>query len=235
MSVEVNIISSGSNGNSVLYQKKVMVDCGLAYKYVKSQLTTDLSCLLYSHRHSDHFREATYKHLVNDFPNLVILCGSFMKELIEGLETDSRANVVYCEPNKWYRVGDIEVSPFILYHDCPNYGWRIKVDGKKIFHATDTFTLDNIIARDYDLYVLEGNFDEDTIKKEIDESIEKGEFTYKIGAQNSHLSFQRAYRFYYLNKKDDSELRIMHKSRQYEEEDIYEKYIKGKLNLVEGS
>ena len=40
-----------------------------------------------------------------------------------------------------------------------NVGYRVLFDNYKVFYATDTRTLDGISARNYDLYLVEGNYD----------------------------------------------------------------------------
>jgi len=212
MSVKFDLISTGSKGNAIVYEDEVLVDVGVSYKYLVGHLN-DVKVLLMTHRHSDHFRIATIKHLLKDNPNVVILCGDWFKPLLEGLEM---AHIVYCEHNKWYRVGNIEVSPFLLYHDVDNFGWRIKINGKRIFHATDTVTLDGIYAKGYDLYGIEFHHDELIIEKQIEEKVEAGMFCYEIGARNSHLSFQNAQRWINENKGKDSQVIKLHYSNKYE-------------------
>lgn len=225
--VEYKLISTGSKGNAIIYENTILVDCGVSYKLLADEIS-DVKILLLTHDHADHVRIPVLKRLVRDLPNLVIMCGQWLEYATKGLET---SRIVYCEFGKSYKVGNNIFSMVKAFHDTENCGWKIQIGDKKIFHMTDTYTLDGVSAKDYDLYVLEGNFDEETIQREIEEAYEKGEFTYKVGVPNSHLSFQKAYRFFYLNKKNDSELKIIHMSRQYEEENIYEKYIKDKLKF----
>lgn len=212
MPVKYDLISTGSSGNAIVYEDVVLVDVGISYKYMVERVGSVKVALL-THRHSDHLRIATIKHLVKDLPNVVIMCGEWLKSSLEGLEM---AHIVYCDMNKWYRVGNIEVSPFSLYHDVPNCGWRIKVNGKKIFHATDTVTLDGIEAKGYSLYGVEFHHDNMIIEKQIEDKINAGVFCYEIGAKNSHLSFQDAQRWVNENKSQDSEVIKLHYSNKYE-------------------
>lgn len=217
MSVKYDLISSGSSGNAIVYEDVILVDAGVSYKYLVGHLN-DVKILLLTHRHSDHFKTATIKHLVKDYPNLVIMCGEWLKHLLDGLET---ANVMVCEFGKWYRVGDVQVSMVMAYHDVKNCGWRIFVNNKKIFHLTDTYTVDGISAKDYDCIAIESHHDEMQIEKDIEDKINQGVFCYEIGARNSHLSFQKAQKFINENRKEDTIVLKLHISGKYLDDEKY--------------
>ena len=117
---------------------------------------------------------------------------------------------------KIYDYGAFKVSPIKLYHDVPNFGWRIFLpNGKKIFHATDTVHLEGITAKGYDLYAIEHNYCEEYIQQAIEEARANGEYTHAYGNINTHLSIQQARAFIEANRKESSEVLELHKSRSF--------------------
>ena len=139
----------------------------------------------------DHFNFQTIKTLMTNRPTLRIGCGEWMAKYLEGIK-----NVDIYEIGKVYDYGSFKVSPVKLYHDCENFGYRIFKGNYKIIHCTDTSHLEGIIAKDYDLFCIESNYNAETIQTQIESKEAKGEFSYKRGAINSHLSEQQCNDFF---------------------------------------
>lgn len=201
-----NILSSGSTGNAIIYFDNILTDCGVPFSSLKQYLY-NIQIVLLSHIHGDHFNISTLKKLAFERPTLRFGCGIHMAEYMEGFK-----NVDFYEPGKIYDYGNFRISPVKLYHDIPNFGFRIFKDGKRILHCTDTSHLIGIEAKNYDLYMLESNYDEDTVFDIIKAKEERGEFAHQKGAINSHLSFQQANDFFYKNKGENSQLIRLHQS-----------------------
>jgi len=201
-----NIINTGSKGNAVIYFDKILLDCGVPFSSLKPYLY-DIQLVLLSHIHNDHFSLQTLKRLVFERPSLRIGCGQHMVEYLEEFK-----NVDVYEPGKIYDYGSFKVSPVILYHDVPNFGYRLFQDDEKILHATDTVHLEGISAKNYDLYCLESNYDAETVYEIIREKEARGEYAHQKGAINSHLSFQQANDFFFKNKGENSVLVRLHES-----------------------
>lgn len=49
--IEYDVLATGSTGNCVIIEKKIMVDCGVSFKTVESHLD-DVKLLLLTHIHS---------------------------------------------------------------------------------------------------------------------------------------------------------------------------------------
>ena len=109
--------------------------------------------------------------------------------------------------------GRFSISPFKLYHDVQNCGYRIFKDEVKIFHATDTAHLQGISAKEYDLYAIEHNYNEDTVYDIIREQESQGKFAHQRGSINSHLSEQQARDFIFKNKKESSQILRLHETK----------------------
>lgn len=201
------IIASGSTGNAVIYHKSILVDCGVPWSFLKPFLK-DIQLVLLTHSHSDHINVQTIRKLAYERPTIRVGCGEWMKEYLEGIK-----NVDYYEPGQIYNYGCFSVSPIVLYHDVKNFGYRIFKDGTKIIHCTDTAHLQGIIAKDYNLYCIESNYNEDTVFQIIEKLESEGKFAHQRGAINSHLSEQQCNDFFFSNKGPESKLVRLHETK----------------------
>lgn len=209
-----NVISSGSSGNAVIYDKKILVDCGVSFKALQPYVS-DLRVVLLTHIHSDHFKLRTLHKLQIHRPNLRIACCEWFLQELPMLK-----NIDVLEIGKLYDYGGFKVSPVKLYHDVPNCGWRIFLtpSGKlttKIFHATDTAHLEGITAQHYDLYAIEHNYDEEKAEKAIAEAKTEGTYCHAVGSTQTHLSIQQARAFIEKNANEYSQILELHKSKQF--------------------
>ena len=208
--IPTRVISSGSEGNAVIYDNAIMVDCGVTLKAL-NDVKRSLKIILLTHKHGDHLKLRTLQRLQSERPTLRIACADFLLERLEGLN-----NIDILQVGRLYDYGAFKVSPVKLYHDVPNVGWRIFLNnGQKIFHATDTAHLEGITAKGYDLYAIEHNYCEEYIQQAIEEARANGEYTHAYGNINTHLSIQQARAFIEANRKEISEVLELHKSRSF--------------------
>ena len=208
--IQTQVISSGSDGNAVIYNNAIMVDCGVSLKALQ-EVKRSLKIVLLTHKHSDHLKIRTLQRLQAERPALRIACGDFLLEELPCIK-----NIDVLQVGKIYDYGAFKVSPIKLYHDVPNFGWRIFLpNGQKIFHATDTVHLEGITAKGYDLYAIEHNYCEEYIQQAIEEARANGEYTHAYGNINTHLSIQQARAFIEANRKESSEVLELHKSRSF--------------------
>ena len=204
------VINSGSEGNAVIYNNAIMVDCGVTLKALEA-VKRSLKIVLLTHKHSDHLKIRTLQRLQAERPTLRVACGDFLLEELPCIK-----NIDVLQVGKIYDYGAFKVSPVKLYHDVPNFGWRIFLNsGQKIFHATDTVHLEGITAKGYDLYSIEHNYCEEYIQQAIEEARANGEYTHAYGNINTHLSIQQARAFIEKNRKESSEVLELHKSRSF--------------------
>ena len=208
--IQAKVISSGSEGNAVIYNNAIMVDCGVSLKALQ-EVKRSLKIVLLTHKHSDHLKIRTLQRLQAERPTLRVACGDFLLEELPCIK-----NIDVLQVGKIYDYGAFKVSPIKLYHDVPNFGWRIFLpNGQKIFHATDTVHLEGITAKGYDLYAIEHNYCEEYIQQAIEEARANGEYTHAYGNINTHLSIQQARAFIEANRKESSEVLELHKSRSF--------------------
>ena len=208
--IQTQVISSGSEGNAVIYNNAIMVDCGVSLKALQ-EVKRSLKIVLLTHKHGDHLKIRTLQRLQAERPALRVACGDFLLEELPCIK-----NIDVLQVGKIYDYGAFKVSPIKLYHDVPNFGWRIFLpNGQKIFHATDTVHLEGITAKGYDLYAIEHNYCEEYIQEAIEEAPANGEYTHAYGNINTHLSIQQARAFIEANRKESSEVLELHKSRSF--------------------
>lgn len=186
-----NVISTGSKGNAVLLDGMILLDCGVPYKLIEPYVR-DLRLVLLTHIHGDHFNPATIRRLHKERPTLRFGCCEWLAVPLLDAGVSAKCIDVYNQ-DMVYSYGAISVSPFWLAHDVQNCGYRIlSDDGYKALYATDTGSLDGIVARGYDLYMIEANHTEAEIAERIKRKTEAGEFVYEYRAAAGHLSKEKA-------------------------------------------
>lgn len=204
-----NVISSGSHGNCEIAFKSIMIDAGVPYLAIKPFIK-DLQLVLLSHFHFDHFNTTTIHKLAYERPTLRFGCGSWMVPYLTGIK-----NIDVYEFGKWYDYGSFKIAIGKSYHDVPNCFYRLEKNGYKIFRATDTFTLEGITAKGYDLFCIESNYTEDAIWERIRDKESRGEFAHERGSIDTHLSEQQCNDFFYSNKGPESKLIRLHETKSY--------------------
>lgn len=78
---------------------------------------------------------------------------------------------------------------------------------------TDTGTLEGIKAKDYDLYLVEGNYDEDEIAERIKQKEENEEFINEYRVIETHLSIQETTNWLLENMNDNSVYEFIHQHK----------------------
>ena len=191
--MNINIIGTGSSGNAILFDDSVLLDTGLPFKELEPYVN-DIHTVLLTHQHGDHLNVTTVRklHLANN--DIKFCCGEFIqKNLIDlGLPKE---NIVIVERGEYYRRYGLIFSPVSLYHDVPNFGYRIINDDYKHFHATDTAHLKGISCKDYDSATVECNHERTAALKIIEDKAISGEFCHLKRAIETHLSVDKAVDF----------------------------------------
>lgn len=124
-----------------------------------------------------------------------------------------KKNIYILELGKKYNLGKYIIEPVMAVHDVPNFGYKIEIvkDNYKIFHITDTSSIDHIEAKNYNLYCLEANYlTDEELREKIKEQEEKGEFSYYNRVLETHLSQLQALNWLNENKGVESEYCFIH-------------------------
>jgi len=202
-----NVIATGSTGNAVLYDGSILVDCGVSYSTIKPYVNS-LGLVVLTHVHNDHCNLGTIKKLSFERPSLRFACGEWMIPYLKCVR-----NVDFLELNNWYDYGQFKIMLLKAYHDVPNCLIRLDINGYKIFHATDTNTLEGVEAKHYALYAIESNYSEETVHESIKAIEDNGGYAYQKGAIETHLSDEQAKDFYFKNRHSESKFIRLHESK----------------------
>lgn len=203
-----NIISTGSQGNAVVINDTILVDCGVSFKALKD-VYKDLQIILLTHIHTDHFNGKTIKRLADERPTIRIGCCEWLvNDLVEAGVLKQSIDVF--EIGKIYDYKAFKVSPIKLYHNVPNCGYRIFANGEKAIYATDTEHLQGITAKDYDLYMIEANYTDEDLQERINAKLEAGEYCYELNVASRHLSHEQASEWLMENMSVKSEYVFLH-------------------------
>lgn len=197
MAVPYHIISTGSHGNAVVVNESVLIDCGVSFKAIKP-FCSRLKLVLLTHIHSDHFNPTTLRMLSENRPTLRFGCCRWLAAdlVAAGVPT---ANIDILEIGVMYGYGICNIIPVSLSHDVPNCGYKLHFPVGKVFYATDTNNLHGITARHYDLYMVEANYEDETIMEKIAAKEEAGEYAYEKRVLKNHLSKTKCNDFIYRN------------------------------------
>lgn len=201
------IINSGSDGNAIVLEDIILIDCGVSFKKL-NECYKKLKIILLTHVHQDHFNKKTISKLAIERPTLRFACCEWLIEELVKCGVNKK-NIDVLEIGKKYNYKSFKVIPVKLYHDVPNCGYRIFINNKKAIYMTDTKTLDGISAKGYDLYLVEGNYEneEELHQRAIDTY-------YENRVKNTHLSKEYTSKWLLENIEEDSEYMFMHEHKE---------------------
>lgn len=204
--MKYEIVSTGSKGNCVIMcDGEVMVDCGVSYNRIKSNLY-DVKYLILTHIHTDHVRASTLQYIKKDFPKITII-GNHEVHQIFGVDIIANATFPIV-------VDGYTFTPFELVHDVLCYGYTFEYQGQNIIYATDTSSMKNAPDEKFDYIFIESNHDEKKVEKILENRNQFGYDAYS-GAKR-HLSTQEAKKFYYFYRRNkESKFIELHQSSRF--------------------
>lgn len=211
--MKYKILNSGSDGNGLIIEETILIDCGITFKKLKDNYK-NLKIVLLTHCHQDHLNKSTIKRLAKERPTLRFGCCEWLvKDLVDlGVE---KKNIDVFKLGKIYDYKDFKVIPIKLYHDVPQCGYKLKINGNKLIYATDTNKIDHIIAKNYDFYFIEGNYyNEEELEKRKLEKLSKGEYYYEDRVKDTHLSKVKATEWLMENMGMKSQYIFMHEHKE---------------------
>lgn len=193
------IISTGSKGNAVILNDSTLVDCGVSARKIKPY-AQQLSLVLLTHIHSDHFRPAAVRALHFERPSIRFGCCEWMvqplleagipKQQIDVYRTDFRRKTEY--------PSGLSVQAVETPHNVRNCAYLLHWQHEEIsknesaMYATDCATLDAVVAEEYDWYFIEANHTEREIQDRIAAKVAAGQFAYEAAAMRNHMSRETA-------------------------------------------
>lgn len=206
------IINSGSNGNAVVIEKSILIDCGVSFSKLKDYYE-DLKIVFLTHIHGDHFNKKTIKRLAYERPTLRFACCEWLICELVNCGVDKR-NIDVLEISNKYQYKDFIVEAVELFHDVPNCGYKLEINNKKVIYATDTNSLNHIKAKDYDLYLVEGNYELEDLMKRIKEKEDKHGYAYENRVLNTHMSKEDTNNWLVEQMNENSQFVYMHEHKE---------------------
>ena len=210
--MKYNIVGTGSSGNCVIVNDKIMLDCGLPYAKIKNYLK-NIKLIFISHRHTDHLNPTTIKQIAFNYPNIKFV---YDKDDIQITHILGKNGVLFKNcwcigVDRWFDFNAFKIKLKRLQHDVPNVACCLEINNKRLIYATDTLTLEWITAKNYDYYLIEANYhSREELEKKIQEAEEKGEFTHLKRVLYTHLCEDDAIQWLKENMGDNSEYCFIH-------------------------
>lgn len=211
--MKYKILKTGSSGNAVLLENGLLLDCGVPFKLIEPHLKK-IKAVFVSHEHKDHMNISTLKRIHELRPTVRFLVGFWLKRYL-GMSGIKKSNIDYLSPNKTYDYNLFKIIPFILIHDVKNIGIKIldKKNKEKVLYAVDTKKIDHIRAVNYNLYLIEANYDEEKLEQNIKRDKENGLFSYGERVKETHLSIQQVSGWLLDNAGENSVYEFLHRSK----------------------
>ncbi|MDQ3809112.1 MAG: MBL fold metallo-hydrolase [Chloroflexota bacterium] len=164
--MQVWSFASGSDGNCYLVESegtRLLVECGRPFQQVLDCLEGNLvepsalNGILLTHAHGDHCRSA--RSVAQRFRVPIYASGG----TLGALALEDRALARPLDGSRTVTIGDIDVRPFTVPHDCHEpLGFRFESASGRACVTTDLgWVPGNVVRqfRDLDLLVLEANYD----------------------------------------------------------------------------
>lgn len=126
----------------------------------------------------------------------------------------SKANIDVLEAGKRYDYGAFQIEPVPLFHNVPNFGLKIFINGKRVIYIVDTGSVAGIEAKDFDYFLLESNHTRAEIEARIEAKRAAGEFAYEEQAMHNHLSQEQALDWLAANMGPNSQYIFLHQHKE---------------------
>ena len=188
------ILATGSTGNAVLLNGTILIDIGVPYKVVEPYIR-DISLVLLTHIHGDHFRPSTVGMLARMRPAIRWGCCEWMVQPLIDAGVMRQQIDVYTPGEVGIYTGFCVIFPEELRHNVPNCCWHVNFpkSNERVFYATDTGTLDEIKAPDYDLYLIEANHTQLEITQRLMEKLEAGGAIEGLNEKKQIISVEKGF------------------------------------------
>ena len=208
--MKYEITGSSSKGNCIVVEDILMLDCGVTYIKIKPYLK-NIKLIFISHIHKDHLLPNTIQKIAYNKPTMKFVTGS--KQVVRKLDElgVNRDNIIYLYNNSWFDLGIIKLKLEPMRHDAENYGLHFKRNNKKGLYVVDTANIDNVNAKNYDLYLIEANYKEEVLERHKKECTQE-ELVYLNRVPQTHLSWEQANTFLIENMGEKSEYQYIHES-----------------------
>ena len=178
----VKILATGSSGNCVLIDGKVLIDAGITIKLLTAYgvKPEDLDALIITHKHGDHMSTPLVRYLLSAGVKAFLSTGVIAELAKEGqikiTELVDVGQVTPITEDKVFQAGDIQIQAYPQkHHDLVNYAFVLTKGQDRLLYATDLDTLEPsetgvglLHLGQFDTLLLEGNYDEPYLRAYIE-------------------------------------------------------------------
>lgn len=202
MSISACVLASGSSGNATLVSSgdtHLLIDCGLVAKEIEHRLTqlgmqaADLSGILISHAHTDHFRSTGTIHARYGVP--VYIDSEADRSIRRRRVRSSYSRVSFMAPVP-SALGSVKIETFSTSHTVDGgepIGFVLSAGGARIGVATDTGSFSDRairLLRGCQILIIEANYDEQTVSAKLSDSTFAVDWKYLkwVASSEGHLS-----------------------------------------------
>lgn len=209
--MDFNPIASSSAGNLYTVSSggtRLMLECGLRWRDLQKRLGYDVTsfdgCLV-THEHSDHSR--SMRELISRGVKVYTSAGTARAVGFEG-----QCEIV--EAKRKYRIGEIDVVPFAVFHDAAEpLGFLLRDKSDILLFATDTCAIP-VLVDGVTIAAVECNHSADLFATDAAD--------WEKRARRSHMSIDSFCD--YVDKLDRSRLKriyLLHMSDRHAREDEF--------------
>lgn len=202
-----SIINSGSDGNGLVIEDIILIDCGISFKKLEDYYKK-LKIVLLTHIHQDHFNKKTIERLAYERPTLRFACCEWLVKVLVECGVNKK-NIDVLEIGKIYDYREFKLIPMKLYHDVSQCGYKLEIKSYKVLYATDTKIIDHIVAKNFDYYFIEGNYENE--EELHDRAVND---YYESRVKDTHLSKVKATEWLMENMGNNSKYIFMHEHKE---------------------
>lgn len=183
--MHVQILATGSGGNSVLINDNILMDAGISIKAFSAYGIEpgSLSALIITHKHGDHMKPPLVRFLLKEGVK-AFLPNDVVAELLKEGQMDmnpllASGQVIPIQTDKQFSIGDVKMRAYPQkHHDIVNYAIVLEKRGERLLYSTDLDTVEPTDMGEgllhlgkFDTILLEGNYDEPYLRAYIEHMI----------------------------------------------------------------
>lgn len=180
--MKVQILATGSSGNCVLIDDKILIDAGITTKAFNAYGINPetLSGFIITHKHTDHMKFPLVRALLKAGVKAWLPSAAIAALIEEGrIEVEpllASRQIIPINPNTSYQMGDIHITAYPQkHHDIVNYAFVLEKENDRLLYCTDLDTVEPtdvgvglLHLGQFDTILLEGNYDESYLRSYIE-------------------------------------------------------------------
>lgn len=177
--MDVQILATGSGGNSAVIENKILIDAGITIKEFKTHNLEELDTFLITHVHGDHMKKPLIRHLLKKglkaYLPADVIAKLIEEDMIDIPSLLTNKQIIPIDHDLIIEAHGITIKPLPQkHHDIINYAFIFETEDHRLLYSTDLDTLEptdqgvGLIGQGmFDTILLEGNYDEHYLREYI--------------------------------------------------------------------